>query len=60
MVWNLLSQQYKDEVIGLKGSKSINNFFSVFPSASNPVPQNKTKPFLGVLLYNFNLSFAEV
>ncbi len=48
--WNLLSQKYKEVLMGLKGSKSISNFFSVFPSASKPVPQNKTNPLLGVLL----------
>jgi len=58
--WNLLSQKYKDEFIGLNGSKSISNFFSVFPSASRPVPQNKTSPLLGVLLYNLSLSLALV
>ncbi len=58
--WNLLSQKYNEVFIGLKGSKSISSFFSVFPSASKPVPQNKTNPLLGVLLYSLSLSLAEV
>jgi hypothetical protein len=39
----------------------IINFLSVFPSSSTKsFPQNNTKPFVGHLLYYFNLSLAFV
>ena len=58
-VWNLLSQRYKDAVIGLKGSKSIVTFFS-WPSSVTIVPVYRTRPFGGTLLYSFGLYWAEV
>lgn len=45
-VWNLLSQRYREVLIGLKGSKSILTFFSL-PSSVTMVPQYTTKPFGG-------------
>lgn len=45
-VWNLLSQRYKEVLIGLKGSKSILTFFSL-PSSVTIVPQYTTKPLGG-------------
>jgi len=46
--------------MGLNGSKSIRSFFSVLPSSLKIVPQKSTRPLVGVLGYNFNLSLAEV
>ena len=40
----LLSQRYKDVLMGLKGSKSMLTFFS-FPSSVTMVPQYITSPF---------------
>lgn len=45
-VWNLLSQRYREVLIGLKGSKSILTFFSL-PSSVTMVPQYTTKPLGG-------------
>lgn len=45
-VWNLLSQRYREVLIGLKGSKSILTFFSL-PSSVTIVPQYTTKPLGG-------------
>lgn len=47
-VWNLLSQRYKDVLIGLNGSKSILTFFSL-PSSVTIVPQYITNPFGGTV-----------
>ena len=45
-VWNLLSQRYREVLIGLKGSKSMLTFFSL-PSSVTMVPQYTTKPLGG-------------
>lgn len=42
----LLSQRYKEVLIGLKGSKSILTFFSL-PSSVTIVPQYTTNPLGG-------------
>ena len=53
-MWNLESQRYTDVLIPLKGSKLIKNLFSVLPSSKKIVPQYKTRPLSGVLVYVFN------
>ena len=45
-VWNLLSQRYREVLIGLKGSKSMLTFFSL-PSSVTMVPQYTTRPLGG-------------
>ena len=54
-VWNLLSQRYREVLIGLKGSKSIVTFFS-FPSSVIIVPQYTTRPFGGTRISKLYLS----
>lgn len=47
-VWNLLSQRYKDVLIGLKGSNEKLTFFSL-PSSVRMVPQYTTRPLGGTV-----------
>ena len=48
-------------LIGLYGEKSYIIFLSVFPFSSiRSLPQNKTIPLTGHLLYNLSLSLALV